>query len=268
MEKIIVFNLWSKIENISKFIEKAVIANSYLFGDMTFYFSPLNSYLSTFRAHTNEIDNVFIVSQDTHRYYDKNKGFNNKPINNNKAKSIAQEMKKNPDGAIVSNYMASPFNTSYETPARNMFNLHKAGKKIIYTVGETFDSFSKNLSSKYLIEKLDVDLSQLPRDIIKNLIIVYYPPFTYNKDVTPNNEHIDDMVQLIRSFVNSRFGQQCPILYGGNVNKDNILSFCVSNNLDGFMIDITDEDILPIIDITRKVHGWQRIISNQIQRRK
>lgn len=269
MEKIILYNLWNDIEDVNKeiYVQK-MMATAFLFQDMTFLYAPNKDLVTTFKVYAKTLKNVQILAQDTSKYYNSKKGIiTNKPLSISEKKSFNEIMKLGADGAIINHYITTDIKDN-TTPARKMYTLLKNNKTIVYTIGESFETYKNNRSSRYILEKLDLDIGNLPREVAQNLIIVYYPLFAINSNATPSNEHIDDVVQVIRSFMNSRFGVQSPILYGGNVNYQNILSFCVSNNLDGFMIDEYSNNVSNIVDAARKVHGWQRIIVNQIKRRK
>jgi triosephosphate isomerase len=68
-------------------------------------------------------------------------------------------------------------------------------------------------------------------------IIAYEPVWAIGEGSEPAEPgYAEDVMAAIRAAVNSRFGADIPILYGGSVNEDNAMDFLVQENIDGLFI--------------------------------
>lgn len=145
-------------------------------------------------------------------------------------------------------------------------NVVSNNKKIIYYIGETFNTFKKHNNLNDLLTKLYNDLADLK--VKRDLIFVYRPQFDEQlKNKTVTNQHIDEVIQLIQCFCMNYFKQIYPVIFGYEVNNENVLSYCVTNNLDGFLYEWNGQNIDKLIDFINKVYGWQRIIINLARRK-
>lgn len=138
-------------------------------------------------------------------------------------------------------------------------------KNILLRLEETVKDFSKNKGSLALINKIFDILGNTPAKQIKQNISFNYH-FAGGRNST-TNEHIDDMIKTIRSTLNKMDCMYMPILLSGNIDHTNILSYCVTNNFDGFIIEDKNLSVESMVEVVRMVHGWQRLIRNQIMRR-
>ncbi len=138
-------------------------------------------------------------------------------------------------------------------------------KEVILRVNESIKEFSRNRGSLSIMDKIFDVLSLVPGKKIKDYIMINYH-FDGGRNST-TNEHIDDMIKTIRSSLTNSHGVNVPVLLSGNINCTNILSYCVTNNIDGFIIDDKNLSVESMIETVRMVHGWQRVIRNQIMRR-
>ncbi len=138
-------------------------------------------------------------------------------------------------------------------------------KKVMLRVNESMKEFNRNRGSLSIMDKLFDVLGSFPKEIIEKYICVNYH---FDAGVnTTTNEHIDDMIKTIRSSMANLHKASVPIYVSGNINTSNLLSYCVTNNIDGFIIDDKNLSVESMIEGVRMVHEWQRVIRNQIMRR-
>ncbi len=138
-------------------------------------------------------------------------------------------------------------------------------KKVIIRVNESAKEFNRNRGSISIMDKLFDVLGSLPKKVIEKQICVNYH-FDVNRNST-TNEHIDDMIKTIRSSLANLKDADIPVYVSGNIDCTNFLSYCVTNNIDGFIIDDNKLNIDSMAETVRMVHEWQRVIRNQIMRR-
>lgn len=258
MNKIVLIN-WNEDIKKTKTIVNSINFVSYLFQDLSIYNSFSYEHLESINKNDFSQSNSHLVCQDIKQL--KKDTF--PMINNN----ILFQNKT--EGMVVSSrdhYYNSDTKSKY-TPHSIVTSIIQQNKKVFYILSESGINYLENQSGKKILEKLNNDLLPLCSSYLGNLIIIYKPSFL-DDNITISNKHIDEIIKVIRSFINSAFNFQCPILVGAPITPENILSFCVTNNIDGFMIDQNNLTEDQIIDIIRKVHGWQRIIKNQLMRKR
>lgn len=138
-------------------------------------------------------------------------------------------------------------------------------KEVIIRTNETMKEFSRNRGSLSIMDKIfDVFSNTAPKKIRDNVMVNYH--FDGGRNST-TNQHIDDMIKTIRSAFSNFHNIHIPVLISGNIDQTNLLSFCVTNNIDGFIIDDKNLSVESMLETIRMVHGWQRVIRNQIMRR-
>ena len=127
-------------------------------------------------------------------------------------------------------------------------------KEIILRVNEDMKSFNRNQGSLSIMDKIFDVLSNVQAHKMRdNLIINYH--FDSGRNTT-TNQHIDDMVKTIRSSIsNLHNGIRIPVILSGKINQSNLLSYCVTNNIDGFLIEEPNLSVESMMEIVRMVHG-------------
>ncbi len=138
-------------------------------------------------------------------------------------------------------------------------------KKVIIRVNESIKEYSRNRGSFAIMDKLFDVLGSLPKEVIEKQVAVNYH-FDGGRN-TASNEHVDDMVKTVRSSLANMKKADVPVYVSGNIDSSNLLSYCVTNNIDGFIIDEPNLTMDAVMDCVRMVHEWQRVIRNQIMRR-
>lgn len=115
--------------------------------------------------------------------------------------------------------------------------------KVILCVGE-----NKGEDKEKIIEyQLLNDLKDIKN--IDNLIIAYEPIWCIGTGITPTNDQIETTVSFIQTIIEKNFGKSVKVIYGGSVDKDNILTLKKINNLSGFLIGKASTDYMQLKEI-------------------
>ena len=123
------------------------------------------------------------------------------------------------------------------------------GFEITYCIGESLEVRKKGLESviNFLKSQLDgIDLDY------ERLIIAYEPVWAIGTGVSASIEEIKETHNALRKFIKS------PLLYGGSVKPENIVSICEIENVDGALIGTASWDVdnfIKMIELTKKIKG-------------
>jgi len=136
--------------------------------------------------------------------------------------------------------------------------------KPILCVGENARSKNENSNSfrikKIVFTQLNECLKSIKSDNIDDIVIVYEPVWAISSNKNSKIADIDDieiMILNIRFWLETRFGKEkasnVKILYGGSINKDNILNFktVIINN--GFLIGKAGTNPKELISILKNL---------------
>ena len=121
----------------------------------------------------------------------------------------------------------------------------------IICVGETLKDREENNAFDFIAKQVD---ESLPNSF-NNIIIAYEPIWSIGTGKIPNNIEIKEMHKHIKGMVNSKYGKNIKVLYGGSVNSSNISDILLVDNVDGFLIggaSLNAKDFLAIYSSTVK----------------
>ncbi|MBP9758683.1 triose-phosphate isomerase [Candidatus Dojkabacteria bacterium] len=107
------------------------------------------------------------------------------------------------------------------------------GLKVVLCVGETLEAMRNGISEDYISIQLSQDLYRVKN--FENITIVYEPVWSIQNGMEVNTEHINKMIHFIHNFLKSTFSIKPVIIYGGDINKNNIISIYKIENLSGFL---------------------------------
>lgn len=100
--------------------------------------------------------------------------------------------------------------------------------KIIICIGNM-----DNESKDELMQKVLNILNCIPKDKLINIIIAYEPYNLIGKDIPVDVSIINETVKCVKSVVKEEFKTDIKVIYGGNVNEENIYE--VMNICDGIL---------------------------------
>lgn len=124
------------------------------------------------------------------------------------------------------------FGETDDVIAEKMSLLQNYDVKVVLCVGEKLEERENMLDIIY--RQIKKALSK--RTDLKNIVIAYEPVWAIGTGLTPTTKEIEDTIISIKSFINSEYGINMPVLYGGSVNLQNVKDFKSIKDLDGFLI--------------------------------
>lgn len=92
-------------------------------------------------------------------------------------------------------------------------------------------------------EAISKKLNDYLKDTNKEIIIGYEPNYTFKDNQIPTKKHIEKMVTLIKNITKQKYNENIKVLYGGNINKNNIKDLEKIKILDGYLIGKTSLSI-------------------------
>jgi len=123
------------------------------------------------------------------------------------------------------------------------------GFEITYCIGESLEVRQKGLNE--VINFLKTQLDGIDLDY-ERLIIAYEPVWAIGTGVSASIEEIKETHNALRKFI------KAPLLYGGSVKVENIVSICEIENVDGALIGTASWDVdnfIKMIELTKKIKG-------------
>lgn len=111
------------------------------------------------------------------------------------------------------------------------------GMHAVLCVGETLEQREKGLEK----ETIEQQISSAIEGVVQadQITIAYEPVWAIGSNKTPEPETVNDIHAHIRQILEKYFledGKNIPILYGGSVSQDNIVSFVDMPNIDGALV--------------------------------
>ena len=121
--------------------------------------------------------------------------------------------------------------------------------KVIFCIGETL-SEKKNKKTKSILSKqIRVGLDKIKNK--SNIFIAYEPVWAIGTGSIPKSE---DLLRTVE-FIKGKFKKKSPkVLYGGSVSPQNIKDLKQINNIDGFLIGGSSQNVNKFIDIVKKTY--------------
>lgn len=116
------------------------------------------------------------------------------------------------------------------------------GMKVVLCIEESRTDLDSVSTKENIRTKIKRTLHDINKNyFVENLIIVYKPTFTEQKNVAASAKFIIDTIKIIRIFLREEFGfyvgNNISILYGGDFSSDDIEEIASSKHLDGFFVD-------------------------------
>lgn len=107
----------------------------------------------------------------------------------------------------------------------------------IICIGETNEDKVMFRTEKVINKQITYALRDLTKEDMEKIIIAYEPVWAIGTNVVPTNSDIKNAISYIKSLINTITQyNNTKVLYGGSVNKKNILELIKVNEVDGFLI--------------------------------
>lgn len=120
----------------------------------------------------------------------------------------------------------------------------------ILCIGETKYDRELNKTITILKKQINMALSDIVLEIGQELIIVYEPRWIINSKLQLSKNDITDVFKYIKKILEDKGIQKYKLLYGGNVNKDNI-KLIDSSIIDGYLLGHSSVDINELKEILK-----------------
>ncbi len=108
--------------------------------------------------------------------------------------------------------------------------------KVIYCIGETLEEKLRKVEYLTLEKQIAKIFNNLSSSALKNIIIAYEPTYLIGQKTPYDFLKIRSMIIFIKKIIQDYYGLNIPVVFGGNVNLDNIDMLNKISSLDGFII--------------------------------
>lgn len=123
--------------------------------------------------------------------------------------------------------------------------------KVIYCIGESLEELNRKVEYQILEKQIARIFNFIPKSEFKNIIIAYEPHYLIGENTPYNIESIEEKTSFIKKIVWDYYESKIEVVFGGNVNLENIESLQNIKNIDGFMLgtsSLNSANITKIID--------------------
>ena len=124
----------------------------------------------------------------------------------------------------------------------------------ILCIGETQYDRQLNKTIVVLKKQLTTALSNVDLELGQELIVAYEPRWIINSNLQMPKEDIIDVFKYIKKILEELGISNYKILYGGNINKDNI-KLIDNNIIDGYLLGHSSVDISELSEILKFTHN-------------
>lgn len=126
---------------------------------------------------------------------------------------------------------------------------------VIYCIGETKEEYLRKVKYQILERDLARILNNIPEDKFNKIIIAYEPTYYINSPEPYNILEIQNTISFIKRLIKSYYHYNIPIIFGGNVNSDNIIELQSLKELDGYILGsacLNPQNITKITNVISK----------------
>ena len=126
----------------------------------------------------------------------------------------------------------------------------KNGITPIVTIGETYYEKELNKTLEVITRQIKEYFQNI--EIKNDIIICYTPNWTFKNKQIPSTEYIKEVIELIKSIISRKYNTNIKVIYGGEINKNNLPELEKIKVIDGYLIEnknIELENIKQIFNI-------------------
>lgn len=127
--------------------------------------------------------------------------------------------------------------------------------KPIYIIGETKEEKERGKTLSVLEYQLKI-LSGFTQDELENLIIAYEPVWAVNSSTSISKNELVEIVLVIKRIMQKYTTKELPIIYGGGINKENVLEFYPY--VDGYLISSLAQKTIDLEEIYNKIINFDK----------
>ncbi|MGI6329282.1 MAG: triose-phosphate isomerase [Bacilli bacterium] len=106
----------------------------------------------------------------------------------------------------------------------------------IFCIGETLEERQLKKTSIVLKNQVLIGLKDIPKEDLSNIIIAYEPVWAIGTGKIPSISDIEETIDFIKRILQDKFQTKIKVLYGGSVNKENIIKINQLKVVDGLLI--------------------------------
>ena len=120
----------------------------------------------------------------------------------------------------------------------------------IVTIGETYYEKELNKTLEVITRQIKEYFQNI--EIKNDIIICYTPNWTFKNKQIPSTEYIKEVIELIKSIISRKYNTNIKVIYGGEINKNNLPELEKIKVIDGYLIEnknIELENIKQIFNI-------------------
>ncbi len=191
--------------------------------NLNFILAPSNIYLPLFKN-----ENVLLSVQDISLNDDLHLTGD---ISSNQLKSL------NVKYALIGHYERRKYYNEKESILRKKIDIClKNNIKVIYCIGETLEELNRKVEYQVLEKELANVLNYIPKEQFKNIIIAYEPGYLIGSNTIHDLNKINEMISFIKKLIKDYYNEEIDVVFGGNVNENNIEALKKLKIIDGFLI--------------------------------
>lgn len=146
------------------------------------------------------------------------------------------------------------YNENYNIILKKIKTALEQDLKVIYCIGETKEEYLRKVKHQILERDIARILNNVPEDKFKDIIIAYEPSYLIGSNEPYDIEEIENTIKFIKRLIESYYHHKISIIFGGNVNEENIKELKNIKEIDGYILGsscLNPVNVKTIIDIIK-----------------
>ncbi len=128
--------------------------------------------------------------------------------------------------------------------------------KPVYIIGETKEEKLRGKTMSVLNSQITKVFNHFTKEELENFIIAYEPVWAVNKSDSITKDELIEIVLYIKKIMQKYTDKELSIIYGGGVNKENILDFYPY--IDGYLISSSAQNPKSLEEIYNKIINFDK----------
>jgi len=146
------------------------------------------------------------------------------------------------------------YNETHNTILKKVKLALENNLKVIYCLGETKEEYLRKVKHQVLEKDIARILNSIPEEKFKDIIIAYEPAYLIGNSEPYNIPEIESTIKFIKNLIESYYHHKVNIIFGGNINPDNLKDLLNIKELDGYIMgssSLNPTNINSIIEILK-----------------